>query len=56
LDEVYLTDLNGKIIANYKKISKGQFKIDLADKPVGIFFIKYRIEDAWGSFKIMRKA
>ena len=53
LDELYVTDITGKLIIKMEKLSEGKTSISLNEYPTGIYFLKYKIESKWGSQKVM---
>jgi hypothetical protein len=54
VDEMYITDIAGKLIIKMEKLSVGKHFINLNDYPTGIYFIKFRINEHWGSNKIIK--
>ena len=48
IEELYLTDIAGKILQRFEKLDKGKHPIDLSQYPTGIFFIKYMLNKKWG--------
>ena len=53
VDEMYITDIAGKLIIKMERLSEGKHSMSLNDYPTGIYFIKFRIKEHWGSTKIM---
>ncbi len=51
--ELLLTDLTGKIIQRWTKVPEGIQKIDLVQFPVGVYFVKYQVDDVWKMEKVL---
>lgn len=54
VDEMYITDIAGKLIIKMERLSEGKHSMSLNDYPTGIYFIKFRIKEHWGSNKIIK--
>jgi hypothetical protein len=53
IDELYLTDISGKLISKYSSARKSRLEIDLSKYSTGIYFIKFRENYKWYSGKII---
>ncbi|MFP4543203.1 MAG: carboxypeptidase regulatory-like domain-containing protein [Candidatus Kapaibacterium sp.] len=53
IEELFLTDIGGKILSRISYRSGGRELINLRDYPSGIYFLKYRSKDKWGTEKIV---
>lgn len=53
IDELYLVDMNGKILQRPEGIDSGTIQLDLGSYPTGFYFIKYRSGTTWAGYKIL---
>ncbi|TAL69820.1 MAG: VWA domain-containing protein [Bacteroidetes bacterium] len=53
VDEMFVVDITGKILQRFENVGLGKQIVNLKDYPTGIYFIKYMIENQWGTQKIM---
>lgn len=54
IEELYLTDLTGKVLQIIKKIEKNRtIQIDLSSYVTGIYLLRYPYEDTWISGKVV---
>lgn len=54
IDELFITDLSGKLLQTIKKIEKDRVRqIDLSEYTTGIYLIRYPHEDTWISGKVV---
>ena len=54
IDELYLTDLSGKVLQSVQKLEKNRVhQLDLSTYPTGIYLIRYRDGENWLSGKVV---
>jgi hypothetical protein len=53
VEEIYLTDISGKLLDRIEISGAGSVKIDLTHYPTGVMFLKYRIGSNWGVTKVL---
>lgn len=47
IEELYLADIAGKLVANFGRIPRGSRKLNLGEFPTGVYFLKYSVKGAW---------
>ncbi|MCB0654353.1 MAG: T9SS type A sorting domain-containing protein [Saprospiraceae bacterium] len=52
---VYLFDVNGKVIRSYTKIDQSQLTIQRENLPSGVYFVKVKFKEGWLSDQVMFK-
>lgn len=53
IDELFLFDLSGKLLAKYKPAGSGETEIDISTFSTGIYFLKFRSGERWYSGKVI---
>lgn len=53
LDELYLTDIAGKLILKMERLEAGKILVDLHEYPTGVYFLKFMVKGKWGCQKVM---
>jgi hypothetical protein len=53
VEELYLTDISGKLISKIDAKNKSQIEIDLSNYSTGIYFVKFKENNSWHSGKIL---
>ncbi|MBM2813673.1 MAG: hypothetical protein HW421_435 [Ignavibacteria bacterium] len=53
LEEMFLTDLSGKLLQKFDRVAAGKQILDMTAYPTGVFFIKFRVKEVWGCVKIL---
>jgi len=53
IDELYLSDISGKLISKYKVTNETRLKIDLSKYSTGLYFLKFCNNNKWYTGKIV---
>lgn len=53
VDMLYVYDISGKLLKTYDVPKQNDIQVDLGEYSTGLYFIRYRIKDAWESEKIV---
>lgn len=53
IDELFLTDISGKVLSKINFTNKNQLEIDLSSYSSGIYFLKFRENNSWHAGKIL---
>jgi len=55
LKELFITDMNGKIIIRLENFEAGENKVDIANFPTGIYFVRYILDGKVLSEKVVKR-
>lgn len=55
LKEIFITDINGKILIRYKNFAASKNQVDIANFPTGIYFVRYELDGKVLSKKVVKR-
>ncbi len=55
LKELFITDVNGKILVRFTDFATGENQVDIANFPTGTYYVRYQIEGKISSEKVIIK-